>query len=220
MLDTLDNIQRLEFSDLSLDSSWFMKTASLPEAQLLELTDLYIASFNRAPDSLGLNYWGARLNDGMSLPDIARSFFTQPEMAATYAAGLSSKAFFTTVYANVLGRTPDEGGLAYWTGQLDAGNITRDVSLLAVLSGARGMPDAQYLQNKEVVGAYFALPQGLNDVLWAQTVMQSVDASAESVALARSLTDLFARTANTASNSAMVVNVTGISEASWAIPSV
>jgi len=37
------------------------------------VTKLYVATFNRAPDSAGLNYW---LNDsGLQLEQIAQSFF-------------------------------------------------------------------------------------------------------------------------------------------------
>jgi hypothetical protein len=37
------------------DATWFSKTASLLSAQLISLTQLYTASFNRAPDGVGLN---------------------------------------------------------------------------------------------------------------------------------------------------------------------
>jgi len=209
-VDSLSNVQQVQFQDQGLDASWFFKTASLPEAQLLELTDLYIASFNRAPDSVGLSYWGSRLQDGMSLSDIARSFFTQPETANTYPEGQSSRDFFTKVYVNVLGRAPDGPGLDYWAGELDAGHISRDVSLLDVISGARGTPDAQYLQNKEAVGVHFALAQGLNDPIWAQTVMERVDGSATGAGFGVALTDVFASEANMANQSELVVKVVGV----------
>jgi Ca2+-binding RTX toxin-like protein len=208
-VDTLRNIQLVQFQDQALDASWFVKTARLPEAQLLELTDLYIASFDRAPDSLGLSYWGSRLTDGMSVADIAESFFTQPEMVATYPVGQSTEAFFTAIYGNVLGRAPDVAGLDFWAGELDSGHISRDVSLLSVISGARGMPDALYLSNKEAVGLHFALSQGLNNAIWGKYVMEGVDASADSVTRANDLTDIFASEANMANYSEMVVKIVG-----------
>jgi hypothetical protein len=209
-IDTLSSVQQVEFLDRGLDPSWFLKTASLPEIELLDLIDLYIASFNRAPDILGLSYWGSRLEDGMSLGDIAKSFFTQPEMTATYSSAQSSPEFFTRIYENVLGRAPDMPGLAYWTDELDAGPISRDVSLLAVINGARGTPDAQYLANKEIVGAYFALSQGLSDLIWAKTIMDYVDESAASVTFGKTLTDVFANSADTATQSELVVKILGV----------
>jgi serralysin len=207
-VDTLVNIHQLQFHDQSLDTSSLVKTASLSQAQLLELTDLYIASFNRAPDSLGLYYWGGRLKDGMSIGDIAKSFFTQPEMVATYSGAQSSDAFFTKVYGNVLGRTPEASGLSYWTEELDAGHISRDVSLLSVISGAHGA-DAEYLLNKEAVGLHFAVSQGLNNAAWGRIIMERVSDGA-TVVEANRLIDTFASDANVPSYSEMVVKIVGL----------
>jgi hypothetical protein len=145
----------------------------------------------------------------MSVADIAESFFTQPEMVATYPVGQSTEAFFTAIYGNVLGRAPDVAGLDFWAGELDSGHISRDVSLLSVISGARGMPDALYLSNKEAVGLHFALSQGLNNAIWGKYVMEGVDASADSVTRANDLTDIFASEANMANYSELVVKIVG-----------
>jgi hypothetical protein len=40
---------------------------------------MYVAYFNRAPNAVGLDYWASRLTEGMTLQDIAKSFFAQPE---------------------------------------------------------------------------------------------------------------------------------------------
>jgi len=70
--------------------------------------------------------------------------------------------------------------------------------------------DAQYLANKEVVGAHFALTQGLSDGNWAKTVMSGVNGTAASVTTANALTDGFAATAATAAGSELVVKILGI----------
>ena len=46
------------------------------------------------------------------------------ENAARYGAP-SNTAFVQTLYQNTLDRPGDAGGVAYWTGQLDAGALTR-----------------------------------------------------------------------------------------------
>ena len=51
--DSLTNIQNLRFADQTVETGWFTKTAALSAAQVVDLTQLYIASFNRAPDALG-----------------------------------------------------------------------------------------------------------------------------------------------------------------------
>ena len=155
------------------------KTASLSSSQIVDLVELYIASFNRAPDSVGLYYWGSRLSDGMSLIDIAQSFFDQPETIAAYPSNMATTDFVTKVYNNVLGRGPDTPGLNYWIGELTNGHITKNNFLLAIINGARastGSPvDRQTLANKELVGAHYAIYQGLNNTTnWAKDVMSGV----------------------------------------------
>ena len=49
-----------------------------------EIAELYIATFNRAPDEAGLEYWVGRYKDGMSIEQIAESFFDQPETIELY----------------------------------------------------------------------------------------------------------------------------------------
>jgi len=46
-----------------------------------EITKLYVASFKRAPDAGGLQYW---FNSGFTLKEIARYFFDSSEMQEEY----------------------------------------------------------------------------------------------------------------------------------------
>lgn len=191
--DMLIGIERLQFSDRSVDLTWFAKTAELSSDDITHLTELYIASFDRAPDAMGLAYWGSQLRDGMSLQSIAKSFFAQPEAAAAYPLGQSIADFIATVYQHVLDRAPDAPGLAYWSRELGEGYISQDSFLLAVINGAHaGSADAQLLANKGLVGMHFALTRGLSDGHEAKAVMADVDASMESVAAAHLRIDDFA----------------------------
>lgn len=85
---------------------------------------LYFAFFQRIPDYGGLSYWIGRFRSGETLDAIANYFAASPEFAQTYGA-LDNTQFVTRVYLNVLGRTPDAGGLAYWTGELASGARSR-----------------------------------------------------------------------------------------------
>jgi hypothetical protein len=82
---------------------------------------LYQAAFNRRPDTGGLDYWIGRLNTDLSLRQIAEGFVASAEWTAMYGLSLDPKAFMTLIYANVLKRAPDEGGLAYWVSQINGG---------------------------------------------------------------------------------------------------
>lgn len=193
--DTLNSVENVNFSDISLETSWFIKTASLTSDQSLSLTELYIASFNRAPDAIGLNYWGARFFDGMSLSSIAKSFFVQPETVAAYPIGTSTSTFVNTVYNNVLSRSPDADGLNYWVNDIDAGKLSKDVFLLAIINGAKASSgsaiDRQTLANKVEVGEYFSSDIGLNDAAWGVSVMANVNSQSETIAAAYSLTNQY-----------------------------
>ncbi len=195
-IDTIFSVESFWTRDLTAETSWFSKTASLTSQQQNSLIELYIASFNRAPDAIGLNYWGGRLHDGMTLQEIARSFFVQPETVAAYPSNMTTTAFVTEVYGNVLNRVPDNAGLNYWVGELDSGSVTKDIFLLAIINGANAVTgsavDRETLANKVEVGKYFALTTGLNDTLWGLAVMSDVTSVDASVTAANNLTDDFA----------------------------
>ncbi|MEZ5410708.1 MAG: DUF4214 domain-containing protein [Acidimicrobiales bacterium] len=78
---------------------------------------LYLAYFQRQGDDEGIRYW-----IGTGLPGVAVSnaFAGSDEFNARYGP-LSNVAFVDLVYRNVLGRPPDDGGLAYWAGELARG---------------------------------------------------------------------------------------------------
>lgn len=118
-----------------------------------QVAKLYVATFNRAPDEAGLDYWID--NSGLTIEQIAQSFFDQAETQATYPAGTSNTTFVTTIYQNLFNRAPDAAGLAYWVAELDAGKLSKDVMILAVINGALGS-DAAILSNKTEVGLFYA----------------------------------------------------------------
>ncbi|NBB13547.1 DUF4214 domain-containing protein [Pseudomonas sp. SLFW] len=153
-----------------------------------DLAELYTAFFNRAPDSAGLAYWVNQLNAGtISLNQIAKNWVeSQPEGQAKYPAGMTTTDFVNAIYGNVLSRTSDTDGLAYWKAQLDAGTISRDTFVATVINGAKsntstqGKADAALLSNKATVGIAFA-DKGLNDTTLAAKVLTSVNADSNSL---------------------------------------
>ena len=98
------------------------------------VTSLYLAFFNRSPDSAGLDFW---VRSGATLEQITKSFFDQPETKKAYPSNFSDKSFVTAIYFNVLERAPDTAGLNFWVKALEAG-VSRDVMILEILNGAQG----------------------------------------------------------------------------------
>lgn len=82
------------------------------------ITRLYLAYFLRNPDASGLGYWVGKARNGTTLQRISSGFAGSSEFKNRYGA-LTNAAFVTLVYQNVLGRTGDSSGIAYWTKQLD-----------------------------------------------------------------------------------------------------
>ncbi|MCX7561843.1 matrixin family metalloprotease [Sulfitobacter sp. F26204] len=200
--DTLVSIERLDFqsgaSTLSngfFDIDAFDGIANLDAADFSQIVELYIAYFNRAPDALGLAFWGNAFADGLSLVDMASLFIDQNETRATYPAGMSNTDFAISVYENVLGRVPDAEGFDFWVDVLNQGTVGRDVFILSVLEGAKAeippdaspafkqqvMADRQYLENKTEIGAYFAVHKGMSDTDDAANAMAVFDGTQDSI---------------------------------------
>ncbi len=100
---------------------------------------LYQAAFDRMPDVPGLAYQTHALDIGLSLNLVASNFVASPEFASRYGT-LDDQAFVTRLYANVLHRAPDEGGLQYHLDHLAHGFARGDV-----LAGFSESPENQAL---------------------------------------------------------------------------
>jgi len=81
-------------------------------------TRLYSGYFERLPDSSGYGYWTGRLRSGSSLKKVSDTFAASSEFKNKYGP-LSNTAFVKKVYANVLHRSPDSGGLSFWVNRLN-----------------------------------------------------------------------------------------------------
>ncbi len=212
--DTLNGVEILEFNGTAFELSRFTNVSTLTDADMLAFCELYVAYFNRAPDSTGLLFWGSALADGMSMTEIAREFYGQPETQALYGGSSSTGDFVSAVYSNILGRDPDATGFAYWTDILDRGAVERSEFILAMIDGAKAATgsaaDAQYLEAKAEIGAYYAVVNGLNNVSVANAAMQSFDGTPASVAEAKSLIDDHAALADSAEGSEFTISVTGL----------
>jgi len=105
--DTLMGIERLRFSDteLALDVDGVGGKAYR----------IYKAAFNRTPDKGGLGYWIGQMDKGMDVVSVAARFIDSPEFRSIYGQNPTNAEFLTKVYSNVLARTPDEAGLAWWS---------------------------------------------------------------------------------------------------------
>jgi Domain of unknown function (DUF4214)/FG-GAP-like repeat len=120
--DNLTAISRLQFTDtnIALDIG---KDQTAGSGYML-----YKAAFNRTPDASGLGYWISKMDSGMSYSDVAKNFVTSTEFKTAFGGSSPSvNTLVTKLYNNVLNRTPDAGGLAFWQDKLNTGWSTPDV---------------------------------------------------------------------------------------------
>jgi len=153
--------------------STLLQATPLSESSLAKL---YIATFKRAPDSKGFEYW---LKSGFSLEQIARSFFDQRETKQMYPDGYSDSDFIEAIYHNLFDRSADREGFEYWLDALQSGRVSRDLFILATINGALG-DDATLLANRARVGVAFARADK-DSISIARYVVREVDHTSKSV---------------------------------------
>ena len=108
-IDTLINVERLEFSDAVIAYD-IAKGSNAGDAYRL-----YKAAFDRIPDPAGLGYWVKTLDDGTNtLLKAAQGFINSPEFIRLNGVDSSNALFITNLYKFVLQRTPDAAGYQYW----------------------------------------------------------------------------------------------------------
>lgn len=82
------------------------------------IKQIYSVVLDREPDAEGLAYWVNQLKVGETAADIVGEFFNSQEMKNK---NLDHKNFAKYAYKAIMGREPDEDGLAYWVSEMDQG---------------------------------------------------------------------------------------------------
>jgi Domain of unknown function (DUF4214)/RTX calcium-binding nonapeptide repeat (4 copies) len=233
--DVLHNIELIDFETNSFGGAFdlgvFGGPTGLPLEEFQSIIELYIAYFNRAPDAVGLNYWGTSFATGTTLNEMAASFMDQEETRATYPAGTASDVFVEAVYNNVLGRTPDPAGFNFWVGLLERGEVQRDAFILEVLRGAKSeldptqgedfvaqqILDRAYLADKTDIGTYFAVTKGMSDVANATFAMTLFDGTQNSIDATVNAIDAFHLEALDPSTGEFLMPLVGVLDDPFAI---
>jgi len=139
------------------------------------VTKVYVADFDRAPDAAGLNYWVK--TSKLNLEEISESFFDQDETKTLYPDTLSNADFVNEIYKNAFNRQGDPEGITYWTRELEKGAISKGDMILAVVNGAQDTEkfgkDKTTIDNKTAVGLHF-VASGSNDVAAATSAMDGI----------------------------------------------
>ncbi|MFA7279385.1 MAG: DUF4214 domain-containing protein [Sterolibacterium sp.] len=186
---------------------------AITAAMRTTVTQLYAALFNRAPDSDGLGYWVQQLDSGTSTADVAKAMYDTTPARTYYPLWYSNEQIAGQFYTNLLGRTADTDGLAYWSGELATKPLgTVLTSFLDAVVGYTSDPTAtgydatldalalssqSLFNNKVTVGQYFAETLRSNDTTLAAAILTGVTTAASSVTAAEAA---YATAASTAAS--------------------
>ncbi|RYF38740.1 MAG: DUF4214 domain-containing protein, partial [Comamonadaceae bacterium] len=132
-------------------------------AMRTEVSQLYVALFGRAPDSEGLGFWVGQRNQGQSVTQVADAMFATAPARAFFPTWMTNQEIIGSFYQNVLGRTADAEGLAFWTAKLNAAGATPGSVIAEMITAVAnyngtdpaGLTSAALFNNKAEVAQYY-----------------------------------------------------------------
>lgn len=185
-------VESLIFKDYTVNLNIASNAAGISQKDLDNLSELYVAYFNRIPEADGLDYWITQFKNGMTLTQIGDAFFIAAQdypSLTGYSASMTDVEFINVIYKNSLGRVggADEGGLNYWLQEFVNGTMTKGSMVHAVLVGAHERKsgadpalvlEANLLDNKIAVANKFAVEWGLNYLTPEQSIINGIKIAA------------------------------------------
>lgn len=164
---------------------------AITTAMRTQVTQLYVSLFGRAPESSGLGYWVGQLDSGKSIQTVAQDMYNVEPARAYYPAYLTNDEIIKQFYVNVLGRSADAEGLAYWTGKLNATGATKGAVIVDMInavtlysgSDAAALTSKALFNNKVAAGLDYAVTQNGNDVAAATQVMTQFSTVGQTITL-------------------------------------
>jgi hypothetical protein len=112
-----------------------------------EVTSYFQTFLGRAPDAAGLAFWVADMQGGATEQRVVSGIASSREFLSLHN---SNTLFVDALYTELLGRAGDTGGSAFWTGQLNSGDLTDAQVVLGFLN-------AREAQQQVVDNFYVAL---------------------------------------------------------------
>src|SRR5262249_50340551 len=113
------------------------------EHRAVQVDQVYATYLHRAADAAGRGFWINALLGGMSAEQLAEVILGSAEYQQAHAG---ADGFLKGVYADVLGRVPDQAGLDFWRGAAQAGLAPAQIAeiFLGSLEAERRLVDGYY----------------------------------------------------------------------------
>lgn len=165
---------------------WVSLPASAQEQSYRDQVQLmYVAYYGRPGDNGGLDFWAGQLeSNGGDLRNIINAFGDSAEFLDRYG-DLGSEDLVNNVFQQLFNRDADPAGLAFYTGKLDAGELTLGSIALDVANGASAEnSDGKSRDNKVAVANSFS----------AALIADNLIYSGDEIGIAKSLLDGIAGT--------------------------
>jgi hypothetical protein len=132
--------------------------------------ELYVTYLGRPAEPAGLQYYEALLAAAgapVTLAQVAGAYGTDPavtglineignsrESGGLFGSAAATHQFVTAIYQNLFGRTPDTGGLDFWSEALLTGRMTTGQAAMEIALAAAS-PDAASVTNKTAAATIF-----------------------------------------------------------------
>jgi S-layer protein len=141
---------------------------SITVAMRTQVSQLYVSLFGRAPDGEGLGYWVGQLAGGKTVAQVAQDMFNVTAARAYYPSFMTNDEIVAAFYVNVLGRTADAEGQAYWVGKMNATGATKGSVIADMINAvvnytgtdAAGVKSKALFANKVEVAQYYGEKNG------------------------------------------------------------
>ncbi|MFY7906181.1 MAG: DUF4214 domain-containing protein, partial [Burkholderiaceae bacterium] len=168
---------------------------SITVAMRTQVSQLYVSLFGRAPDGEGLGYWVGQLAAGKTVAQVAQDMFNVTAARAYYPSFMTNGEIVAAFYVNVLGRTADAEGQAYWVGEMNKAGATKGsviadmINAVVNYSGtdAAGVKSKALFANKVEVAQYYGEKNGT--VAGATAALAGVTEVAATVTTAKAAVD-------------------------------
>lgn len=160
-----------------------------------QVSQLYVALFGRAPDGEGLGYWVNLMSAGQTVAQVADTMYATAPARAFYPTFLTNQEIVANFYVNVLGRTADAEGLAYWTAKLNAAGATPGkviaemINVVANYAGSdpAGLKSQALFNNKANIAQWYGEKNG--SVQGATSILSTITEDPATVVAAKAAAD-------------------------------
>jgi len=151
------------------------------QAQITAVQQLYVSYLGRAADKAGLDFWSNAIATGTAtIASVATGLTLATEYTSKYA-GLTTDALVDAVYTNVLGRTADAAGKAFWVASFANGTVKADTFVSSLIQSL-GTQDQATINNKTFVAQTYTDTVGdAYTPAGGAAVLVGVDSTAASV---------------------------------------